>query len=59
MEKYQNIENYSDHVKPIVKILLSYEDCLSDGYYFYTCDSRDDNESIETLTDIAEEILKS
>ena len=57
MEKYQNIENYPKKLRPIIKILLSYERDLSDGYHFYTYDSSDDNESIETLADIAEEIL--
>ena len=53
-EDYQNIDNYPKRVRAIIQILLHWEDNLSDGYCYY---SGGGNESIETLTNIADEIF--
>jgi len=44
--------NYPEDMRPIIRILLNYEESLSDGYGFYS-----GSETQETLIAMAREIL--
>lgn len=50
----ENPENYSEEIRPIVKIFLDNEEALSDGYEYYS-----GNQLYNTLKDMAYAILKA